>query len=72
LSYGAALFDRIYKYIGRESKEEKEEREKRELEADRRLLISSSSMKPAALGSQNSDLVSKTRRPREDPKDKQM
>lgn len=33
------IFDKIYKFMNRESKEEREEREQKELEADRALLI---------------------------------
>jgi hypothetical protein len=35
------IFDKIYKFMNRESKEEREERERKELERDRNLLIGS-------------------------------
>lgn len=38
------IFDKIYKFMNRESKEEREERERKELERDRRLLVGNSSI----------------------------
>ena len=38
------IFDKIYKFMNRESKEEREEREQKELEADRALLIGNTSV----------------------------
>lgn len=59
---GFGIFDKIYKYVNRESKEEREERERKEREAERKLLLGATSAKPAKLMADNSDLVSKTRR----------
>ena len=36
---GLGIFDKIYKFLNRETKEEKEERERLELERERRLLF---------------------------------
>lgn len=41
---GMGIFDKIYKFMNRESKEEREERERKELERDRRLLVGISSI----------------------------
>ena len=38
------IFDKIYKFMNRESKEEREERERLELEADRKLLTGGASV----------------------------
>lgn len=39
------IFDKIYKYMNKESKEEREEREKKELERERKLLFGPGSIK---------------------------
>lgn len=52
------IFDRIYKYMNRESKEEREERERKEFEKERRLLLGPGSKLPQ-------DLKSKYRAPLE-------
>ena len=41
---GMGIFDKIYKFMNRESKEEREERERLELEADRKLLTGGASV----------------------------
>lgn len=39
------IFDKIYKYMNKESKEEREQREKKELEKERKLLLGPGTMK---------------------------
>ena len=38
---GMGIFDKIYKYMNKESKDEREERERKELEKERTLLLGS-------------------------------
>jgi hypothetical protein len=42
---GMGIFDKIYKYMNKESKEEREEREKKELEREKTLLFGPGSIK---------------------------
>jgi hypothetical protein len=56
------IFEKIYKYMNKESKEEREERERKEFERERKLLLGPGSIK-TNMGSFSQDLHSKYRNP---------
>jgi hypothetical protein len=56
------IFEKIYKYMNKESKEEREDRERKEFEREKKLLLGPGSIK-TNMGSDSQELISKYRNP---------